>query len=105
MTVIGSCAVQASNHMSGNGGDEFASGRGKGGPMPTSELASMPWRGRSATCPMTCPLLVRTGLSIAMGKAPEEIRSAAHYISISDDKDGIADAIDAFLLPLVGGSS
>ena len=73
--------------------------------MPTSELASMPWRGRSATCPMTCPLLVRTGLSIAMGKAPEEIRSAAHYISTSNDKDGIADAIDAFLLPLVGGSS
>jgi len=30
MTVIVSCAVQASNHMSGNGGDEFASGRGKG---------------------------------------------------------------------------
>ncbi|MFP5435548.1 MULTISPECIES: HAD hydrolase family protein [Sphingomonadaceae] len=62
----------------------------------------MPWRGRSATCPMTCPLLVRTGLSIAMGKTPEEIRSAAHYISTSNDKDGIADAIDAFLLPLVG---
>ncbi|MCC4257623.1 HAD family hydrolase [Sphingobium lactosutens] len=44
-------------------------------------------------------------LTNAMGKAPEEIRSAAHYISTSNDKDGIADAIDAFLLPLVGGSS
>jgi len=33
MTVIGSCAGQASDHMSGNGGDEFASGRGKGGPV------------------------------------------------------------------------
>jgi len=44
-------------------------------------------------------------LTNAMGKAPEEIRSAAHYISTSNDKDGIAAAIDAFLLPLVGGSS
>jgi Cof subfamily protein (haloacid dehalogenase superfamily) len=39
------------------------------------------------------------GVSVAMGQAPEEVRAAASYVSRSNEDDGVADAIDRFVLP------
>jgi len=50
------------------------------------------------------PMFARAGLAIAMGQAPEEVRHAARYVSTSNDDDGVAHAIDEYLLPLAGGS-
>jgi len=54
--------------------------------------------------PNDLPMFARAGLPIAMGQAPEEVRAAARYVSTSNDADGVAHAIDLYLLPLVGGS-
>lgn len=39
------------------------------------------------------------GLSVAMGQAPENVRRAAAHVARSNDDDGVADAIDRFVLP------
>lgn len=44
------------------------------------------------------PMFARAGLSIAMGQAPEEVRAAADHVSTGNDEDGVAHAIDTFLL-------
>jgi Cof subfamily protein (haloacid dehalogenase superfamily) len=41
----------------------------------------------------------RAGVSIAMGQAPEEVRAAATHVARSNEDDGVADAIDRFILP------
>ena len=43
----------------------------------------------------------RAGISVAMGQAPEEVRAAASFVSRSNEDDGVADAIDRFVLPVV----
>jgi HAD superfamily hydrolase (TIGR01484 family) len=45
------------------------------------------------------PLLEICGLSIAMGNAPEELKAIADYIAPSVVEDGLAVAIEEFLLP------
>ena len=40
----------------------------------------------------------RAGLSVAMGQAPDTVKSAAAFISTSNEQDGVAHAIDAFVL-------
>ena len=40
----------------------------------------------------------RAGLSVAMGQAPDSVKSAADFVSSSNDQDGVAHAIDAFVL-------
>jgi hydroxymethylpyrimidine pyrophosphatase-like HAD family hydrolase len=36
-----------------------------------------------------------------MGQAPEEVRAAASHVALSNEQDGVADAIDRFVLPAV----
>src|SRR5258706_14918912 len=43
----------------------------------------------------------RAGLSIAMGQGPDEVRATAMRVTGSNDEDGVAQAIDDILLPLV----
>jgi hydroxymethylpyrimidine pyrophosphatase-like HAD family hydrolase len=43
----------------------------------------------------------RAGISIAMGQAPEEVRAAATHVSRANEDDGVADAIDRYILPVV----
>ena len=43
----------------------------------------------------------RAGLSVAMGQAPQEVRVGATHVSRSNEDDGVADAIDRFVLPIV----
>ena len=44
------------------------------------------------------PMFVRAGLSVAMAQGPEEVRAAATHVSTSNDEDGVAVAIDRFIL-------
>ena len=45
------------------------------------------------------PLLNVCGLRIAMGDAPEELKAIAHYVAPSAEEDGLAVAIEEYLLP------
>ncbi|WP_276202844.1 HAD family hydrolase [Geminicoccus roseus] len=40
----------------------------------------------------------RAGLSIAMGQAAEDVRAAADHVTASNDEDGVAEAIERFIL-------
>ena len=40
----------------------------------------------------------RAGLSIAMGQAPEEVRAQAQVVTGTNLEDGVAQAIDRFIL-------
>lgn len=48
------------------------------------------------------PMFARAGLSVAMAQGPEEVRAAADFVSTSNDEDGVAVAIDRYLLPRAG---
>jgi hydroxymethylpyrimidine pyrophosphatase-like HAD family hydrolase len=45
------------------------------------------------------PMFARAGLSVAMGQAPDDVRAAAGHVARSNQEDGVADAIDRFILP------
>jgi Cof subfamily protein (haloacid dehalogenase superfamily) len=47
------------------------------------------------------PMFARAGFSVAMGQGPEKVRAAAKEVAKSNDEDGVADAIDRFILPKV----
>ena len=44
------------------------------------------------------PMLARAGLSIAMGNAPAAIRAKAMHVTLANDADGVARAIDTLIL-------
>lgn len=48
------------------------------------------------------PMFAIAGLSVAMGQAPDNVRRAATHASLSNDEDGVADAITRFVLPAIG---
>lgn len=48
-------------------------------------------------------MFARAGLSIAMSQGPDEVRAAAMRVTGSNDEDGVAQAIDDILLPMVRG--
>lgn len=43
----------------------------------------------------------RVGFSVAMGQAPDAVKAKADEVSSSNEEDGVAHAIDAFILPKV----
>jgi Cof subfamily protein (haloacid dehalogenase superfamily) len=45
------------------------------------------------------PMLARAGLSVAMGNGPEAVRHAAQHVTLGNDQDGVAHAIDTLILP------
>ena len=47
--------------------------------------------------PNDLPMFARAGLAIAMGQAPEAVRSAAHWTTSSNDDDGVAEAMDRLI--------
>jgi HAD superfamily hydrolase (TIGR01484 family) len=47
------------------------------------------------------PMLRAAGLAIAMADAPEELKAVADHVCPSADHDGLATAIDEFVLPAV----
>ena len=48
--------------------------------------------------PNDLPMFARAGLAIAMGQAPEAVRAAADLVTTSNEKDGVAAAIDCIML-------
>ena len=44
------------------------------------------------------PLLSLTGLAIAMGNAPDEVKAVASYVTLDVEQDGVAAAVNQFLL-------
>jgi Cof subfamily protein (haloacid dehalogenase superfamily) len=63
--------------------------------IPLSETAAI------GDMPNDIPMLKRAALAIAMGQAPDAVKAAADEISLSNDEDGVAHAIETFLLPQV----
>ena len=51
------------------------------------------------------PLLTACGLAIAMGDAPQELRAVADYVAPSAEEDGLAVAIEEFILPRLPASA
>lgn len=47
------------------------------------------------------PMFDRAGFSVAMGQAPDAVKAKADKVSSSNEEDGVAHAIDAFILPKV----
>lgn len=47
------------------------------------------------------PMFARAGLSVAMGQAPDNVKATADHVSSSNQEDGVAHAIDTFILPKV----
>jgi Cof subfamily protein (haloacid dehalogenase superfamily) len=47
----------------------------------------------------------QAGLAIAMGQASAEVREAAHEVTGSNEEDGVAAAIERFILPRAPGAS
>lgn len=45
------------------------------------------------------PMLARAGLSVAMGNGPEAVRHAAQHVTLGNDRDGVAHAIDTLIAP------
>lgn len=43
-------------------------------------------------------MFTRAGMSVAMGQAPDTVKSAADFVSSSNEQDGVAHAIEAFVL-------
>lgn len=43
------------------------------------------------------------GLAIAMGQSHDEIKAAGDYVTLSNDEDGVAVAIDRFVIPAAAG--
>lgn len=50
------------------------------------------------------PMFAQAGLSIAMGQAPEAVRAAATFVTTSNDEDGVAAAIDRYVLRAAAAS-
>ena len=72
-----------------------------------SELLHIP-RERIATIgdgPNDVLMFKRSGLSIAMGQAPEEVRKAATFVTGSNDEEGFAEAIERYVLAGIPVSS
>ena len=48
------------------------------------------------------PMIEQAGYGVAMGNAPDKVKAAADAVSTGNDQDGVAHAIDAFILPRIG---
>lgn len=66
--------------------------------VPLAEVAVL------GDMPNDLPMFARAGLAIAMGQAPDAVRAAAALVTASNEEDGVAQAIDRYLLPLSGGA-
>ncbi|MEM9222513.1 MAG: HAD family hydrolase [Pseudomonadota bacterium] len=61
--------------------------------IPTSEMAIFGDRENDI------PMLKAGGLAIAMGNASPSAKSAAHHVTLSNEEDGVAAAVERFILP------
>jgi hydroxymethylpyrimidine pyrophosphatase-like HAD family hydrolase len=43
-------------------------------------------------------MFAQSGMAIAMGNAPDDVKKKAHYVTASNDDDGLAEAIHRYIL-------
>lgn len=60
--------------------------------IPTNEIASI------GDMPNDVPMFDRSGLSIAMGNASEQVQRAAQYVTTSYEDEGFANAVERYIL-------
>jgi hypothetical protein len=60
--------------------------------IPSQEIATI------GDMPNDVPMFERSGLSIAMGNASEEVQHQAQYVTTSYQKEGFANAVERFIL-------
>jgi HAD superfamily hydrolase (TIGR01509 family) len=60
--------------------------------LPLDEIAAI------GDMPNDIPMLSTAGVGIAMGNANPEVQSIARHVTLSNDEDGFAHAVDAFIL-------
>lgn len=77
--------------LAANKGDGVAALAAAAG-VPLAEVAAI---GDQAN---DLPMLRRAGLAIAMGNAPSTVQEAAAHVTLGNDADGVAHAIDTYLL-------
>lgn len=53
--------------------------------------------------PNDLPMFATGGLAIAMGNGAPEVKAQAHFVSLTNEEDGVAHAIDRFVLPRAPG--
>lgn len=51
------------------------------------------------------PMFEIAGLAIAMGNGADEVKAKAHFVTVTNEEEGIAHAIDRFVLPRAPGGS
>lgn len=51
------------------------------------------------------PMIARAGLSVVVGNAPHHVQASAHHVAGPNTQSGVADAIDRFILPLIGAGT
>ncbi len=45
-----------------------------------------------------CSMITAAGVGVAMGNAPDEVKNIADYVTLTNDEDGVAKAIEKFVL-------
>ena len=48
--------------------------------------------------PNDMAMLLASGMPVAVGNAEDEVKAIAEYIAPSNDEDGVADAVEKFVL-------
>jgi Cof subfamily protein (haloacid dehalogenase superfamily) len=66
--------------------------------IPASEIATL------GDMPNDVLMFHKSGLSIAMGNAGQEVQAQANCVTDSDEDEGFAKAIERFILPLAGAT-
>jgi len=61
--------------------------------IPTAAVASI------GDQPTDVLMFARSGMSIAVGNAPEEVRRQATYVTTSNEDEGFANAVEKFIMP------
>jgi len=60
--------------------------------IPTDEIATI------GDMPNDISMFQKSGLSIAMGQAADEVKKAAHYTTSSSEEEGFANAVERYIL-------
>ncbi|MEC4811691.1 MAG: Cof-type HAD-IIB family hydrolase [Scytonema sp. PMC 1069.18] len=60
--------------------------------IPTEEIATI------GDMPNDVPMFSKSGLSIAMGNASQEVQRAAKYVTTSNEDEGFANAVERYIL-------
>ena len=70
---------------------------------PSMEVELVDDFGMQSAAPETTPTPPPPSEAPELGQAPEPVKAKATYVCLSNDEDGVANAIDTILLPMLKG--